>query len=216
MVLRAFALPYVREVMPAIEVIVATSPFRHMMTPGGFTMSVALTNCGALGWTTDRRGYRYTGVDPDTNEPWPAMPEGVRPVGARGCEGGRLRSFRARCLPGQSLHAGCAAFTTSGQERARLRRAHRVCVTGHAGHLPFGGHARTDPSVKVPLIHGDVVVWGGPDRLRYHGVMPLRTSPMHCLEASASISLSEKLDDSRIQSQETGFLLVATSLEWLK
>ena len=74
MVLRAFALPYVREVMPAIEVIVATSPFRHMMTPGGFTMSVALTNCGALGWTTDRRGYRYTGVDPDTNEPWPAMP----------------------------------------------------------------------------------------------------------------------------------------------
>ncbi|THF93429.1 MAG: alpha-ketoglutarate-dependent dioxygenase AlkB, partial [Sulfitobacter sp. SK025] len=73
MVLRGFALPYVREVMPAIEVIKAISPFRYMVTPGGFTMSVALTNCGALGWTTDRRGYRYASVDPDTREPWPAM-----------------------------------------------------------------------------------------------------------------------------------------------
>ena len=75
MVLRGFALRYVQELMTAVDIIEAASPFRHMVTPGGFNMSVALTNCGALGWTTDRRGYRYTSVDPDTGKPWPVMPD---------------------------------------------------------------------------------------------------------------------------------------------
>src|SRR6267378_3636030 len=74
-VLRGFALPYVDDLIPALASIEACSPFRNMVTPGGFTMSVALTNCGALGWTTDRRGYRYTGLDPDSGKPWPAMPD---------------------------------------------------------------------------------------------------------------------------------------------
>src|SRR5690606_28136738 len=73
-VLRRFALPYVDELLPAIDRLAQEAPFRHMVTPGGFTMSVALTNCGALGWTTDRRGYRYTTIDPDGGRPWPPMP----------------------------------------------------------------------------------------------------------------------------------------------
>src|SRR6267154_1379772 len=74
-VLRGFALACVDDLLSALAEIEQVSPFRHMATPGGFTMSVALTNCGALGWTTDRRGYRYTGIDPDNDRPWPAMPE---------------------------------------------------------------------------------------------------------------------------------------------
>ena len=85
--LRGFALPYAAELMPAITDIDAQSPFRHMKTPGGFTMSVALTNCGALGWTTDRRGYRYSTVDPDTGAPWPHMPQVFAASATRRCDG---------------------------------------------------------------------------------------------------------------------------------
>src|SRR5476651_2341442 len=74
-VLRGFALPLVEQLLPALQHTLSQSPFRHMVTPGGFTMSVALSNCGQLGWVTDRTGYRYTRIDPDTGQPWPDLPE---------------------------------------------------------------------------------------------------------------------------------------------
>ena len=74
-VLRGLALPFEKDLLAALDDIAHQSPFRHMVTPGGFTMSVAMTNCGAAGWVTDRTGYRYDRNDPETARPWPPMPD---------------------------------------------------------------------------------------------------------------------------------------------
>lgn len=189
LVLRGFALPYVRELMPAIEAIEAISPFRHMMTPGGFTMSVALTNCGALGWTTDRRGYRYTGIDPDTGRRWPAMPEVFARLAAEAAQAAGFEGFEPdACLVNR--YAPGARLSLHQDRNERDYAAPIVSVSlGMRATFLFGGHARTDPAVKVPLHHGDVVVWGGVDRLRYHGVLALKDEP-HTLLGSQRINFT--------------------------
>lgn len=176
-VLRGFALPYVDELLPAIATIEDVSPFRQMVTPGGYTMSVALTNCGALGWTTDRRGYRYTGIDPDSNEPWPEMPLAFDRLARAAAAAAGFPGFEPdaclvnRYVPGArlSLH----------QDKNELDlNAPIVSVSlGMTATFLFGGNHRADKPSKIPLYHGDVAVWGGEDRLRYHGVMPLKDTP---------------------------------------
>ncbi|MBS0450025.1 MAG: DNA oxidative demethylase AlkB [Proteobacteria bacterium] len=176
-VLRGFALPYVDELLPAIAGIEEVAPFRNMVTPGGFTMSVALTNCGALGWTTDRRGYRYTNVDPDSQQPWPEMPVAFDRLAREAAAAAGFPDFEPdaclvnRYLPGSrlSLH----------QDKNELDyNAPIVSVSlGMTATFLFGGQERTDKTAKVMLYHGDVAVWGGEDRLRYHGVMPLKDAP---------------------------------------
>lgn len=189
MVLRGFALPCVQEVMHAVEAIEAISPFRHMVTPGGFTMSVALTNCGALGWTTDRRGYRYTAVDPDTGEPWPAMPEAFSRLAIQAAAAAEFDDFEPdACLVNRYTPGARLSLHQDRNERDYGAPIVSVSLGMRATFL-FGGHARTDPTAKVPLQHGDVVVWGGVDRLRYHGVMPLKDEP-HALLGSRRINLT--------------------------
>jgi alkylated DNA repair protein (DNA oxidative demethylase) len=189
MLLRGFALPHVRELMPAIEVIEAVSPFRNMVTPGGFTMSVALTNCGALGWTTDRRGYRYTTVDPDSGMPWPAMPEVFARLANEAAAAAGFGGFEPdACLINRYLPGSRLSLHQDRDERDYDAPIVSVSLGMRATFL-FGGHARTDPTAKVPLHHGDVVVWGGADRLRYHGVMPLKDEP-HALLGSQRINFT--------------------------
>lgn len=189
MLLRGFALPYVPELMPAIADIEAISPFRHMVTPGGFTMSVALTNCGALGWTTDLRGYRYARVDPDTGKPWPAMPQAFARLANEAARAAGFDSFAPdACLVNR--YAPGARLSLHQDRDERDFGAPIVSVSlGMRATFLFGGHARTDPSARVPLRHGDVVVWGGVDRLRYHGVMPLKDEP-HALLGSQRINFT--------------------------
>ncbi|WP_353150237.1 DNA oxidative demethylase AlkB [Pollutimonas bauzanensis] len=173
-VLRGFALPYVPEMLPVLDSILKAAPFRHMVTPGGYHMSVALTNCGALGWTSDRRGYRYAPNDPVSEQAWPAMPDlFLRLANTAAAEAGFDQFEPDACLinhyvPGTrlSLH----------QDKNELDfRAPIVSVSlGIPAMFLFGGHERSDKARRIPLFHGDVAVWGGVDRLRYHGVMPLK------------------------------------------
>lgn len=189
LVLRGFALPRVDELLATVAAIEAKAPFRHMETPGGFTMSVALTNCGALGWTSNRHGYRYSAVDPDTGDPWPAMPaalallarDAARAAGFDGFEPDACLVNRYRPGSRLSLH----------QDRdERDFDAPIVSVSlGMAASFLFGGHRRADRVSRLPLAHGDVVVWGGEDRLRYHGIAPLKDDP-HPLLGSTRINLT--------------------------
>lgn len=189
MVLRGFALPHVQAVMPAIGAITALSPFRHMVTPGGFTMSVALTNCGALGWTTDRHGYRYTAVDPDTGRPWPAMPEVLALLATQAAAAAGFPNFQPdACLVNRYTPGARLSLHQDRNERDYGAPIVSVSLGMQAMFL-FGGHARTDPTARVPLHHGDVAVWGGVDRLRYHGVMPLKDAP-HALLGSQRINFT--------------------------
>ena len=189
MVLRGFALPFVPELMPAIEAIAAVSPFRHMVTPGGFTMSVALTNCGALGWTTDRRGYRYGAVDPDTGAPWPAMPEVCARLANEAAAAAGFDGFAPdACLVNRYLPGSRLSLHQDRNERDYGAPIVSVSLGMRATFL-FGGAVRSDPTLKVPLQHGDVVVWGGVDRLRYHGVMPIADEP-HALLGRRRLNLT--------------------------
>ncbi len=181
-VLPGFALPRADALLDAIDGVAARAPFRHLVTPGGFTMSVALTNCGALGWTSDRRGYRYSAVDPDSGAPWPAMPEAFAQL-----------ARDAAALAGFDGFAPDACLVNRYQPGSRLslhqdrdERDHGAPIVSVSLGMPavfqFGGFARSDKTVRIPLAHGDVVVWGGVDRLRFHGVLPLKDAP-HPLEA---------------------------------
>jgi alkylated DNA repair protein (DNA oxidative demethylase) len=175
--LRGFALPIADILLSEIESIARAAPFRHMVTAGGYTMSVALTNCGRLGWTTDRRGYRYTEADPDTGHRWPAMPDSFLSLASSAALAAGFEGFKPdACLlnryePGSRL-------TLHQDKNERDFGAPVVSVSlGMAATFLFGGLERADRPRKVPLLHGDVAVWGGQDRLRYHGVMPLKDNP---------------------------------------
>ena len=188
-VLRDFALPCVDDLLVSLTAIEQVSPFRHMVTPGGFTMSVALTNCGALGWTTDGRGYRYTRVDPESDRPWPAMPDTFARLAEDAARAAGFEEFSAdACLINRYLPG--ARLTLHQDRDERDYSAPIVSVSlGVAATFLFGGHKRTDSAAKVPLSHGDVVVWGAEDRLRYHGVMPLKDDP-HPLLGSRRINVT--------------------------
>jgi alkylated DNA repair protein (DNA oxidative demethylase) len=188
-VLRGFALPYVDELLPEIAGIEAVAPFRNMVTPGGFTMSVALTNCGALGWTTDRRGYRYAETDPDTQRPWPAMPVPFARLAHEAAEAAGFAGFKPdACLINRYRPGARMSLHQDKDERDFSAPIVSVSLGMPATFL-FGGHKRSDKTLKVQLYHGDVVVWGGVDRLRYHGVMPLKHVP-HPLLGSMRINFT--------------------------
>ncbi|MCJ0764925.1 DNA oxidative demethylase AlkB [Variovorax terrae] len=173
-VLRRGALPDEAALLSAVHELLARAPLRHMVTPGGRPMSVATSNCGALGWVSDLAGYRYVDRDPRSGLAWPSLPASwLRLAGRAAAEAGFEGFIPDACLinryePGArlSLH------------QDRDERDHTAPIVSVSLGLPavflFGGLARTDRATRVPLAHGDIVVWGGPARLRYHGVLPLQ------------------------------------------
>ncbi|VII92203.1 DNA oxidative demethylase AlkB [Pseudomonas sp. FG-3G] len=173
-VLRGFALPWLERLLPALEAVLLAAPFRQMVTPGGFTMSVALSSCGALGWTTDRTGYRYTAHDPQTGDPWPDMPAVFRELAQAAARQAHFEHFEPdACLINRYVPG--ARMSLHQDKNERCLSAPIVSMSlGLPAVFQFGGFERSDKSLRVPLFHGDIVVWGAVDRLRYHGVLPLK------------------------------------------
>lgn len=173
-VLRGFALPWLERLLPALESILQAAPFRQMVTPGGFTMSVALSSCGALGWTTDRNGYRYTAHDPQTGRPWPDMPAVFRELAQAAARQARFEHFEPdACLINRYVPGARMSLHQDKNERSLAAPIVSMSL-GLPAVFQFGGFERSDKSQRIPLFHGDIVVWGGVDRLRYHGVLPLK------------------------------------------
>jgi alkylated DNA repair protein (DNA oxidative demethylase) len=172
--LRGRALPVDRALLAAIDRISAQAPLRRMTTPGGFQMSVAMTNCGSAGWVTDRTGYRYDPRDPDSGAPWPAMPDVFLALARAPADEAGFAGF----VPDACLINCYAPGTRLSLHQDKDERDHGQPVVSVSLGLPatfqFGGLKRNDRPLKVPLRHGDVVVWGGPARLVYHGVLALK------------------------------------------
>ncbi|WP_367353004.1 DNA oxidative demethylase AlkB [Achromobacter animicus] len=176
-VLRGFALPTVDALLAGVDDVTAQAPFRHMETPGGYTMSVALTNCGDLGWTTDARGYRYSRIDPVSGQPWPAMPQAFRQLARDAAREAGFPDFAPDACLVNRYEPG-SRLSLHQDRNERDFNAPIVSVSlGMPAMFLFGGDDRADRAARVPLFHGDVVVWGGVDRLRFHGVMPLKDLP---------------------------------------
>jgi alkylated DNA repair protein (DNA oxidative demethylase) len=172
--LRGLALPFEAPLLAALDAVVVAAPFRHMRTPGGHVMSVAMTNCGAAGWVTDRSGYRYDPNDPATGERWPPIPDCFRALATTAATEAGYRAFQPdACLincyePGArlSLH----------QDRNELDFAQPIVSVslGLPATFQFGGLERGEAVRRFALRHGDVAVWGGASRLRFHGVAELK------------------------------------------
>ena len=172
-VLRGFALAEEAALLAALRAVVAAAPLRHMVTPGGFRMSVAMTNCGAYGWVSDRSGYRYDAVDPASGAKWPEMPEAFAALAARAAAQAGFDGFAPDSCLVNRYEPG-ARLTLHQDRNERDFGAPIVSVSlGIPAVFLFGGGKRSDRQQRVALAHGDVVVWGGPARLRYHGVRPL-------------------------------------------
>ena len=173
-VLRGFALPWLERLLPALEAVLTAAPFRQMVTPGGFTMSVALSSCGTFGWTTDRSGYRYTRHDPQTGQPWPKMPEVFFQLAQAAAQAAGFSDFVPdSCLINRYIPGAKMSLHQDKDENSYAAPIVSVSL-GLPAMFLFGGFARSDKSQRIPLLHGDIVVWGGVDRLRYHGVLPIK------------------------------------------
>jgi len=172
--LRGAALPLAMPVLAALGGITAKSPFRHMVTPGGYTMSVATTNCGAVGWVSDLKGYRYDRIDPAAGAPWPAMPDCFLDLAVAAAREAGYAAFRPDACLINRYEPG--ARLTLHQDKNERDFAHPIVSVslGLPATFQFGGLKRNDPVKKFALRHGDVAVWGGPSRLCFHGVMQLK------------------------------------------
>jgi alkylated DNA repair protein (DNA oxidative demethylase) len=171
--LRGFARPFESDVIAALREIIAQAPFRHLITPGGHRMSVAMTNCGSVGWVSDDTGYRYDAIDPVSKLPWPAMPTVLRRLAADAASDAGFNGFEPEaCLINRYVSG---AKLSLHQDKDELDFAAPIVSVslGLPAIFLFGGPKRADKPNRYRLEHGDVVVWGGPSRLFFHGVAPL-------------------------------------------
>jgi alkylated DNA repair protein (DNA oxidative demethylase) len=172
-VLRGFATARALELLEGIRLVTASAPFRHLVTPGGFTMSVAMTNCGEAGWVSDRTGYRYDRIDPESGRPWPPMPRAFVEVAQAAAARLDFSPFEPDvCLINRYEPGTKLSLHQDRDEKGYVDPIVSVSL-GLPAIFQWGGEKRADRPQRVPLSHGDVVVWGGRSRLRFHGVLPL-------------------------------------------
>jgi alkylated DNA repair protein (DNA oxidative demethylase) len=171
LILRGFASD---NLAPELEQVITSAPFRHMITPSGFKMSVGMTNCGALGWVTDRKGYRYSSVDPESGKPWPPMPPAFLHLARNAAETAGFPNFVPDACLINRYAVGAKMSLHQDKDERDLKQPIVSVSLGLTAVFQFGGLGRRDPVRRVHLEHGDVAVWGGASRLAYHGVMPLK------------------------------------------
>ena len=187
--LRGFARAQEVQLLAGVEAVLAQAPLRHLITPGGFRMSVAMSNCGRLGWVSDRSGYRYDANDPDSGRPWPAMPAAFLDLAAAAARAGGFEGFAPDACLINRYELGTRLSLHQDRDEGNYNWPIVSVSLGLPAVFLFGGPKRSDKAQRVPLAHGDVVVWGGASRLHYHGVLPVKEGE-HPLTAACRINLT--------------------------
>ncbi len=161
------------EILRTVQEVVGVAPFRHMVTPGGRRMSVAITNCGTVGWVSDSKGYRYSPVDTTSHIPWPAMPEILIDLAHRAAEKAGFNDFRPdSCL----INRYDPTATLSPHQDKDEQNFDQPIVSvslGLSAVFQMYGNKRGGSPINIRLDDGDVLVFGGPARLFFHGVRKL-------------------------------------------
>ncbi|MCL2896344.1 DNA oxidative demethylase AlkB [Brenneria tiliae] len=190
-ILRGFVYRQAADLMAAVNAVAGRAPFRHMVTPGGYTMSVAMTNCGPLGWVTDNSGYRYSAVDPLSGQRWPLMPEIFAQLAQNAAREAGFADFEADACLINRYAVGARLSLHQDKDEHDYRQPIVSFSLGLSAVFLFGGMTRGDRVRRLPLTHGDVVVWGGESRLRYHGISPLKGGPVPaCLPGEYRFNLT--------------------------
>jgi len=187
--LRGLARPVESDLIAALGDIAEQAPFRHMMTPGGHRMSVAMTNCGSAGWVTDRTGYRYDANDPASGKPWPQMPPSFRELAAQAATRAGFGAFSPDACLINRYQPGARMSLHQDRDENDLGAPIVSVSLGLPAIFLFGGMKRTDKPRRFRLEHGDIAVWGGPARLAFHGVVPLADGE-HALIGRQRINLT--------------------------
>ncbi|MNR76069.1 Alpha-ketoglutarate-dependent dioxygenase AlkB [compost metagenome] len=189
LVLRAHALTREADLLAAVDGVIAQAPLRHMSTPGGFRMSVAMTNCGDYGWVTDRSGYRYDAIDPNSGQPWPQMPLALFELAQEAALLAGYADFVPNACLINRYEPGARMSLHQDKDEHDFRQPIVSVSLGLPAVFQFGGDNRSDKVARIPLQHGDVVVWGGAARLRYHGILALKAGS-HPLLGDCRINLT--------------------------
>jgi len=172
--LEGFALPDEAEILAAINGVIDAAPLRHMVAPNGYSMSVAMTNCGDAGWVSDRKGYRYERNDPQTGKPWPEIPGVLMKLAQRtASEAGYHNYLPDVCLINSYVPGTKLALHQDNDEVDFFAPIVSVSL-GLPTTFLFGGLTRREKPQKIPLRHGDVFVFGGQSRMAFHGIAPLK------------------------------------------
>ena len=187
--LRAFAAPQAGVLLQDLHQVTARSPFRCMTTRGGYRMSVAMSNCGTTGWVTDPTGYRYDPIDPLTARCWPAMPASFRELATAAAAAASFKAFLPDACLISRYEPGARLSLHQDKDERDLDSPIVSISLGLPAVFLFGGHHRAERPRRVPLTHADVVVWGGPSRLRFHGVLQLADGE-HPLLGRCRVNLS--------------------------
>jgi alkylated DNA repair protein (DNA oxidative demethylase) len=172
--LRGFVVPVENEVLPALATVITLAPLRRMITPGGFAMSVATTSCGELGWVSDKKGYRYAACDPLTGKTWPAMPASFKQLAKQAASMAGFENFEPDACLINRYEVGARMGLHQDKDERDFSQPIVSVSLGVPAMFQMGGFARADKAMKLPLYHGDVVVWGGESRLRFHGVLHIK------------------------------------------
>jgi alkylated DNA repair protein (DNA oxidative demethylase) len=187
--LRGFAASEAPRLVEEAARVAESSPFRQMVTPGGYTMSVAMTNCGRVGWVSERSGYRYDPVDPATGAHWPAMPAAFLDLAVRAAAEAGFDAYDPdACLINRYAPGAKLGLHQDRDEEDQWSPIVSVSLGLPATFL-WGGKRRADPVRRMRLESGDVAVWGGPARFVYHGVAPLKDGA-HPLTGGVRINLT--------------------------
>ncbi|MGM0953614.1 MAG: DNA oxidative demethylase AlkB [Pseudomonadota bacterium] len=173
-VLRRFASATAPALLKSIGEIASQARFRRMETPGGHTMSAAMTCCGEWGWVTDRSGYRYQRQDPETGAPWPDMPEAFMSLATEAAQAAGFPDFQPDACLINRYQPGAKMGLHQDKDEQDFSRPIVSVSLGLPIVFQIGGKRRSDKPQRILLEHGDVVVWGGPARLNYHGVLTLK------------------------------------------
>jgi DNA oxidative demethylase len=173
LVLRRFARAQEAQLLSTVQRAAAAAPFRRMVTPGGHRMSVAMTNCGRAGWVTDLRGYRYDPIDPESGCPWPPMPDAIRNLAVEAARAAGYDGYAPDACLINRYEPGTRLSLHQDRDERDLKAPVVSISLGLPATFLFGGSERTGRLQRVRLVSGDVVVWGGPSRLAFHGVAPL-------------------------------------------
>ena len=187
--LHGYTTPFEQQLLPALAAVIAAAPLRQMQTRSGFKMSVAMTNCGDLGWVSDSKGYRYSKVDPITKKSWPIMPKVFLELALSAASAAGFIDFVPDACLINRYEIGAKMALHQDRDELDFNQPIVSVSLGIPAIFLFGGLARADKTQRILLQHGDVLVWGGVDRLRFHGVMPVENAE-HAVYANHRINLT--------------------------